>query len=134
VQNGSQVTGRASAIKSALANDGFSSSLISVGSAATTAATALYYPSGRSDSAAAVAGALGIPASAVHQSGNYTEVTVVIGTDWTSGTTFGSASTGGSAAGTAPDSQAVASSPPAASLATNAGDDKACMVVPNPEW
>jgi hypothetical protein len=53
-----------------------------------TAATKVYYPSTRADSAAAVAKALGIPTANLSLSTAYTEVTVVIGTDWTTGNTY----------------------------------------------
>jgi LCP family protein required for cell wall assembly len=139
IQNGSGVNGRASTIKAALAGSGFSSGLISTNTVGTTAATAVYYPSNRADSASAVASALGIPASALHLSANYGEVTVMIGKDWTSGGTFGAASSsGGSGSGggsTTTPATAVASSPPATSLLTNGDDSKVCMpVVPQYRW
>jgi hypothetical protein len=138
VLNASKVNGHAGEIKSTLAEDGFSSSLITAETTAPTASTAVYYPAGRADSASAVASALGIPASAVHQSSKYGVVTVVIGEDWTSGGTFGAAGSGGSgtSAGTTTGSTtAVASSPPASSLLTNGSDDKTCLEVqPNYRW
>ncbi len=129
VLNGTGVTGRAGAIKTALTGSGFSGSLISANSTSSTDATAVYYPASRADSASAVASALGIPASAMHLSGNYAQVTVVIGKDWTSGTTFGTASSGGTSGGSSAPSTAVASSPPATSLLTNGSDSKTCMPI-----
>lgn len=139
VLNGTGVTGRAGAIKTALTGSGFSGSLISASSTSATDATAVYYPASRADSASAVASALGIPASAMHLSGNYAQVTVVIGKDWTSGTTFGTASGGGAGAGSGSGSTtpttAVASSPPATSLLTNGSDSKTCMPIqPSYRW
>ena len=136
VENGSGTNGRAGALKTALAGAGFSSSRIATSTASTTSATALYYPSTRADSAAAVAAALGIPSSAMHESSSYSEVTVVIGGDWTSGTTYGSGGNGTASTATTASAAptAVASSAPASSLQTNASDTKACMYVPQPEW
>jgi hypothetical protein len=54
--------------------------------------------------------------------------------DWTSGTTYGSGSTGTTSTGTTAAPTAVAASAPASSLQTNASDTKACMHVPQPEW
>jgi LCP family protein required for cell wall assembly len=134
VLNATGIGDRASDVKSTLTGDGFSSSLITTGNATAKAATtAVYYPSGRSDSAAAVASALGIPASAMHQSSTYTKVTVVIGSDWSTGSTFPGST--GSTGSTAPGGSgtAVASAPPSVSLETNAAD-ATCMPVPYPEW
>ncbi|HEV2345895.1 MAG TPA: LytR C-terminal domain-containing protein [Actinocrinis sp.] len=87
VYNGSGVNGRAAGIKSALVTQGFT--LATVGGTATkTANTKVYYPADRSDSAAAVAKALAIPSPDVTESSTYSEVTVVIGTDWSSGNTY----------------------------------------------
>jgi LCP family protein required for cell wall assembly len=133
VLNGTGVTGRAGAIKTALTGSGFSGSLISANSTSSTDATAVYYPASRADSASAVASALGIPASAMHLSSNYGQVTVMIGKDWTSGTTFGTASSGGaggsSGSSTTSSTTVVASSPPATSLLTNGSDSKTCMPI-----
>jgi len=133
IENGSRVNGRAGAIKTALEADSFSSSRITTGTATSTSATALYYSATRADSAAAVAAALGIPSTAMHESSSYSEVRVVIGGDWTSGTTYGSTTTPTGTTATAA-STTVASSAPASSLETNASDTKACMYVPQPEW
>jgi LCP family protein required for cell wall assembly len=127
VQNGTAVPGRAGAIRTALVGAGFSGSLVTAASTSSTSATAIYYPPSRADSASAVASALGIPATAMHLSNGYSTVTVVIGADWTSGATFGSASAAAPPASSAPT--AVASSPPAASLLTNGSDSKTCMPV-----
>ena len=111
ILNTTNVSGRASALAQALAADGFSSGNLSTGNTSATSKTVVYYPSGRSDSAAAVASALGIPSAQVQQSGAYSQVTVVVGSDWTSGTTYpatasssGKASAGASSAASAPSS------------------------------
>ena len=131
VENGSGQNGRAAAIAKVLASDGFTSGNITTQTAPLSSTTALYYPSNRADSAAAVAQALGIPNASMHESGNYSQVTVVIGQDWKTGDTFGAATSPG---GTAGNSTAVASSAPASSHETNAGDSNACMTVQQPEW
>lgn len=128
VENGSGINGRAADIAQALVTDGFTSGDITTATANVRATTVLYYPSTRADSAAAVAQALNIPTSAMHESSNYSEVTVVIGQDWKTGTALG----GGTASAGTPTG--VASSAPSSSLETNAGDGNACMVVQNPEW
>jgi LCP family protein required for cell wall assembly len=137
IKNASGASGRASAIRGALVSQGFSSSELTVGTASQpSSTTALYYPADRAQSAQAVATALKIPSTAMHQSSNYSEVTVVIGSDWASGTTYGAANTGTgtgtTATTTAPTT--VASSPPSSSLETNGADSKSCMDVPRPEW
>ncbi|MBS2965678.1 LytR C-terminal domain-containing protein, partial [Actinocrinis puniceicyclus] len=87
VFNGSAVNQRASGIKTALVNGGFTLATVG-GNVAKTATTKVFYPSTRADSAAAVANALGIPSANLALSTTYTQVTVVIGTDWPSGTTY----------------------------------------------
>ena len=141
IQNGSGVDGRAATLRTALGSAGFSSSLISTTTRATPAAsTVVYYPSTRADSAAAVAGALGIPSADMHESGSYSQVTVVVGKDWTSGATFSSTNGTGSGSGTGTGGGSggqpvtVASSPPADSFVSNAADNTSCMAVPYKEW
>lgn len=126
VFNGSGVSGRATTIKDALVTDGFSLATVA-GNHASAATTKIYYPSTRSDSAAAVQKALGLPSSAMTQSNAYSEVTVVLGTDWTSGTTFGGASTAG---GTS--TATTAASAPAVSSLSNAADSGNTCVPVNP--
>jgi len=100
ILNGTGVSGRASTVSQALVSGGFSSANLSTGDANSTSKTMVYYPSGRSDSAAAVADALGIPSSQVQESSSYSEVTVVVGSDWTSGTTYTSTSSSSGSTGT----------------------------------
>jgi hypothetical protein len=102
VLNAGGGSGRASTVRGALISSGFSLATVG-GNTAPTSATKVYYPPTRADSAAAVADALGLPASALTQSNTYAEVTVAIGGDWTSGTTYpaGATSSGGKTATTA---------------------------------
>jgi hypothetical protein len=135
VENASGVNGRTADLRTTPASGGFSSSLILTTTIGSAGKTALYYPSTRVDSAAAVAAALGLPSSALHESGTYSQVTVVIGKDWTSGTTFGSSSGTGTGTGTTSGgvSTTVASSPPTDSYVSNAASDTSCMNVSSPE-
>ena len=71
----------------ALVTDGFTLATVG-GTLAKADTTKVYYPSTRADSATAVASALAIPSADLALSTTYTEVTVVIGTDWASGNTF----------------------------------------------
>lgn len=128
VFNGSGVSGRAGTIKDALVNDGFSQATVG-GNHAATATTKIYYPSTRSDSAAAVQKALGVPASAMTLSNAYSEVTVVLGSDWTSGNTFGGASAAGGGAAATTTTAATA---PAVSSLSNAADTGNTCIPVNP--
>ena len=130
IENASGISGRAATVRDGLTAAGFATANLSVGNASqNSSTTAVDYPSDRADSAHAVAAALGIPSSAVHESSTYSQVTVIIGSDWPSGASYG-ASTSASPAATA----AAAPAPPSSSLVTNGGDSNACMYVPEPEW
>jgi hypothetical protein len=87
VFNGTGINQRAASIKTYLVNQGFALATVG-GTDAKTPTTKVYFPSTRADSAAAVAHALAIPGNDLSVSANYTEVTVVIGTDWSSGNTY----------------------------------------------
>ena len=87
VFNASGISQRASMIKAALVKDGFALATVG-GNMTKTTATKIFYPSTRADSAAAVAKALAVPTANLTQSNTYTEVTVVIGTDWATGDTY----------------------------------------------
>ncbi len=133
VFNGSGASGRASTVRDALVNDGFSLTTVA-GNASAAKNTKIYYPSTRADSAATVAYTLGLPSSALVESNAYSQVTLVIGADWTSGTTFGAAAgpasgTGGSA-NTTPT---AAASAPAVSSLLNAATTGGCVSV-NPHY
>jgi len=125
ILNGTGASGRAATLAQALEADGFSSANLSTGNTSASSKTVVYYPSGRSDSAAAVAAALGIPSSQVRQSGSYSQVTVIVGTDWPSGTTYpATASSSGSGSGSA--GQATA---PSSSSELNAATTGQCVQV-----
>ena len=124
VLNGSGVSGRAGTIKDALVNDGFSLATVG-GNATASSTTKIYFPSTRSDSAAAVQKALGVPNSAMKESNAYSEVTVVLGSDWTSGTTFG----GSSASGASSASTTAATAPAVSSLSNAADTGNTCIPV-----
>jgi len=125
VLNGTGTAGRASTVAKALVAGGFSESNISTGNASTTSTTMVYYPSDRAQSAAAVAAALGIPSSRVQESSNYSEVAVVIGTDWASGTTYSSTTASSSAS----PSTTAAASAPSSSSELNAATTGQCVQV-----
>ena len=130
IENASGISGRAATVRDGLTAAGFATANLSVGNASqNSSTTAVDYPSDRADSAHAVAAALGIPASAVHESSVYSQVTVIIGSDWPSGASYGASTSASPAAKTA-----AAPAPPSSSLVTNGGDSKACMYVPEPEW
>jgi LCP family protein required for cell wall assembly len=130
VQNGSGITGRAAAVATVLTTGGFRQAAVD-GKAAAAAATTLYYPAGRADSAAAVANALGLPSSAVTESGTYPEVTLVIGSDWPSGNMYSGSMYAGSTPG-GPSPTAAASAPAIASL-ENASTTGGCVPVDPPD-
>ncbi|MBY8886094.1 LCP family protein [Streptomyces sp. PTM05] len=93
VENGGGITGRASDIATALVGDGFSPQTGSANAPAPT--TTVRYPAGKQAEAQAVASALRIPSSALHQDSGASGVTVLIGSDWSSGTTYPAGAGGG---------------------------------------
>jgi LCP family protein required for cell wall assembly len=127
VVNDSGTPGRALSVRDGLVASGFNQATDTSGNGV--AQTVVYYPAGRSDSAAAVAGALSIPSAQVKQSSSYSEVTVLVGADWTSGSSYGAS---GAAGSTTPNVQA--SAPPSVSMENFASDANACMTVSQPEW
>ncbi|QMU79678.1 LCP family protein [Streptacidiphilus sp. PB12-B1b] len=86
VLNGTGLGGRAGTVESALVNQGYSSNS-SVGDAPSAATTSLSYPAAEAGEAKEVAASLGLPGSALKQGGG-SQLTLVIGRDWTSGSTF----------------------------------------------
>ncbi len=88
VQNGSGIAGRAPDIATALIDDGFSRRTGWEKAPRPAATTAVRYAPGKAAEARSVARALRIPASHLHQDSAVSEVTVVIGADWTDGTAF----------------------------------------------
>jgi LCP family protein required for cell wall assembly len=88
VDNGTGITGRASEIAQYLINQGFSPDSGSANAPAPASTTSIHYAAGRQGEAQAVARALHIPTSRLRQDSVVSNVTVVIGGDWTSGTAF----------------------------------------------
>ncbi|MCW7944448.1 transcriptional regulator [Streptomyces hygroscopicus] len=86
VENGTSVSGRASVIAAALTDKGFGSGTTTANAPAT-APTTLTYGTGQKPQAQAVARALGLPASHLKQ-GSSSGLTLVIGSDWLSGTAY----------------------------------------------
>ncbi|MFE9454349.1 LCP family protein [Streptomyces sp. NPDC006739] len=87
VENGTSTASRASAILQELTGAGFSSASTAGNASAQATTTTLTYPQGASAQAKAVASALGLPASHVKQ-GSGTQIVLLIGSDWTTGTTY----------------------------------------------
>jgi LCP family protein required for cell wall assembly len=91
VQNGSEkdgllIQGRAGDVQKELKNRGFTKATAITGTAAPT--TSVTYPAAQKAQAQAVAKALGIPSKALKESPTATGVVLVVGSDWTTGTTF----------------------------------------------
>jgi LCP family protein required for cell wall assembly len=122
VLNGTTVGGHATTVATGLISQGFSDA-VQNGDAPATAKTVIYYPSGRAQSAAAVATALDIPSAQVQQSATYSEVTVIIGADWTSGASFPAP------AGTGTATPTVAVSAPGNAYEINASSTLQCIPV-----
>ncbi|WP_079102882.1 LCP family protein [Streptomyces sp. TP-A0356] len=87
VENGTGIGGRASVIATALTDKGFSSGTTTANASGTTSSTTLTYGTGQKPQAQAVAHALGLTTSHLKQ-GNGGGLTLVIGSDWPSGTTY----------------------------------------------
>lgn len=123
VINSNGVSGRAATIVSALHANGFTNAQ-SGGDGSTTQTTEVYYPSGDQAQAQAVAAALKVTSAQMQQSSNYKQVTVVLGTDFESGTTYsipGGSGSGSSGSGGSGSSSGTASAP-ADSHVSNATD------------
>ena len=87
VENGTGITGRASTVATALTDQGFSSATTTANAPSVTDTTTLTYGSGQKPEAQTVAKALGLSASHLKQGGG-SGLTLVIGSDWPSGTTY----------------------------------------------
>jgi LCP family protein required for cell wall assembly len=131
VQNGtgtslqSPVPGRAGAISEYLGKRGFDQATADATPKSQADTTIDYAGADQRAGALAVAKAIGLPADAVKHSSGITQITMVIGTDWRSGTAYpknagGSGGSGGNRA-------------PADADALNGGDKSACMRV-NPSY
>ncbi|MGW4893097.1 LCP family protein [Kitasatospora sp. NPDC004240] len=123
VQNGTTTPNRAADVKAALVAAGFTKAT-TAGGAGSRATTSLTYGKGQLAQAQVVATALGLPGTALKESGTAKSPTLVIGADWPSGTSF-----------TAPGATAPAAAQPAPTAlptsveAETADNDKSCMKV-----
>ncbi|TVZ74696.1 LCP family protein, partial [Streptomyces sp. BK340] len=88
VENGTAVTGRASAVAAALTGQGFSPATTTANAPSPAATTTLSYGSGHKGEARTAAKALGLSASHLKKSTTGTGLTLVIGSDWPSGTSY----------------------------------------------
>ncbi|MFG2352080.1 LCP family protein [Streptomyces sp. NPDC048521] len=87
VENGTTITGRASAVATALTDQGFSPATTTANAPSPATTTTLTYGTGRQAEARTVAKALGLSASRLKQ-GTGTGLTLVVGSDWPSGTSY----------------------------------------------
>ncbi|MEU6670377.1 LCP family protein [Streptomyces sp. NPDC046727] len=87
VENGTGITGRASAVATALTGQGFSSATTTANAPSLAGTTTLTYGTGRKAAARTVAKALGLPASRLKR-GTGSGLTLVIGGDWPSGSSY----------------------------------------------
>lgn len=87
VENGTAVTGRALDIATALTDQGFSSGTTTANAPSPASTTTLTYGTGQKAEAQTVAKALGLSSAHLKQ-GTGTGLTLVIGSDWPSGTGF----------------------------------------------
>ncbi|MCX4751362.1 LCP family protein [Kitasatospora sp. NBC_01287] len=103
VKNGSGVAGRAGDLAEALKTAGYSSLTSATNATVSAAVSEVTYTAGREADAQEVAASVGLPSSAVRP-GDGPGITLVIGKDWTAGSTFAAApaGAGGAASPTAP--------------------------------
>ncbi|KOV65554.1 transcriptional regulator [Streptomyces sp. MMG1121] len=120
VENGTTVTGRASDIATALTDQGFSSATTTANAPSPATTTTLTYGTGQKAEAQTAAKALGLSSAHLKQ-GTGTGLTLVIGADWPSGTSF----PGGSSSPAPADTQAAVSN----AHASTADQAKTCAKV-----
>ncbi|MCI3240622.1 MULTISPECIES: LCP family protein [Streptomyces] len=87
VENGTDITGRASAVATALTEQGFSSATTTANAPSPATTTTLTYGTDQKAEAQTAAEALGLSSAHLEQ-GTGTGLTLVIGSDWPSGTTY----------------------------------------------
>lgn len=121
VENGTAITGRASDVANALTEQGFSSATTTANAPSPAATTTLTYGTGQKAEAQTAAKALGLSASHLEQ-GTGTGLTLVIGGDWTSGSTYPG---GGSSSAAPADTKAAVSN----AHAQTADEAKTCAKV-----
>lgn len=120
VENGTEITGRASDVANALTGQGFSSATTTANAPSPATTTTLTYGTGHKAEAQTAAKALGLPTSHLKE-GTGGGLTLVIGSDWTSGTTF----PGGSSSAAPADTKAAVSN----AHAQTADEAKTCAKV-----
>ena len=128
VENGTRtdttgaVRGRATAVAQLLVGKGFKEAVADSSAILSEATTVVRYPSADLEGdAQRVAKALGIPTSAVKKSTSVSGVTLVVGADWSTGTTY--------------KAPAENDTTPASAAALNGSDTTACMDIdPNYVW
>ncbi|MBL1086952.1 LCP family protein [Streptomyces actinomycinicus] len=120
VENGTGITGRASAVATALVDKGFSSATTTANAPSPAATTTLTYGAGQKAAARTAAKALGLPAARLKQ-GTGTGLTLVVGSDWPSGSKYH----GGSSAPAPADTKAAVSN----AHASTAGQARTCAKV-----
>lgn len=114
------VSGRASAIVGKLSTLGYTKAAVDTTAASATGTTVTYPADGDKANALAVAKSLNISTGSVKKSTKVSAITLTIGSDWTTGTTYPKASKS--------DTKAVLDQ----SAALNAADTSACMSVYSP--
>ncbi|MEW1645275.1 MULTISPECIES: LCP family protein [unclassified Streptomyces] len=120
VENGTSISGRASTVATSLIDGGFSSGTTTGNASVSATSTTLTYGSGQKAEAQTVAKAIGLASSHLKQ-GTGTGLTLVIGTDWPSGTTY----PGGGSSPAPADTKAATSNAQAAT----ADQSKSCAKV-----
>ncbi|WP_406279048.1 LCP family protein [Embleya sp. NBC_00896] len=127
VVNATTGTSRADAVAAALVAQGFTKAT-KESTTARRQTSSVIYPAKDQEQAQAVADALGLPATALSSQPNATHVTVQLGTDWGTGTTYKGAKPTTSKPPTTPPPP-PAGELPKDSRALNASDESACMKV-----
>ncbi|MBK3562373.1 MULTISPECIES: LCP family protein [unclassified Streptomyces] len=120
VENGTSISGRASTVATGLIDGGFSSDTTTGNASVSATTTTLTYGTGQKAEAQTVAKAIGLGSSHLKQ-GTGTGLTLVIGTDWPSGTTL----PGGSSSPAPADTKAATSN----AQASTADESKSCAKV-----
>ncbi|MET7569165.1 LCP family protein [Streptomyces sp. NPDC005492] len=120
VENGTSISGRASTVATSLIDGGFSSDTTTGNASVSATTTTLTYGTGQKAEAQTVAKVIGLASSHLKQ-GSGTGLTLVIGTDWPSGTTYPGASSSPAPA----DTKAATSN----AQASTADQSKSCAKV-----
>ncbi|MFV5992921.1 LCP family protein [Streptomyces sp. NPDC056231] len=115
VENGTDITGRASAVATALTDAGFGSGSTTANAPSQATSTTLTYGPDQNAEAQEVADALNLPGSALKKAST-AGLTLVIGSDWSNGTTY-------------PDTATTAKTATANAHASTADDSKTCAKV-----